>query len=167
MTSGIRVTTIAVMSMSNAERQQRYRDRKKQAKLAAVPSLSPVGTGSALGGGLGPAGQRLWDAVVADYELAAYEEAVLLQAARTADRLEAIAAALEGAPLTVQNSRGDMIAHPLLGESRQTAALLARLCAALGLPSGVQEDASEAPQRSSRRTHRPPYRGFYNVPGAR
>jgi hypothetical protein len=158
--------TIGAVAMSNAERQRNYRERKRQAQLAAVPSLAPVGSGAAPDGGLGPAGRRLWDDVTTDFELSAHEEAVLLQACRAADRLEAINDALTDAPLTVRNSRGDLTAHPLLGEARQTSALLARLCAALGLPSGVQDEAPGAPERGSRRTHRPPFRGFYGVPGS-
>lgn len=131
-----------------------------------MPSLAPVGDGSAQDRGLGPAGQRLWDSVLADFELSEHELAVLRQACRMADRLNAINEALRDAPLTVRNSRGDLTAHPLLGEARQTSALLARLCAALGLPSGVQDEAPGAPGRGSRRMHRPPYRGFYNTMGA-
>ncbi len=157
--------TIAGMAKSNAQRQREYRERKRQARLAAVPSLGPVGSGAAPDGGLGQADRRLWDDVTADFELSAHEEAVLLQACRAADRLEALNDALRDAPLTVRNSRGDLTAHPLLGEARQTSALLARLCAALGLPSGVQDEAPGAPERGSRRTHRAPYRGFYGVRG--
>jgi len=154
------------VALSNAERQRRFRQRQKERRLAAVPSLGPVGDGATPDGGFSPAGKRLWDSVLDEYELSEHELAVLRQACRQADRLEAIERALEGAPLTVRNVRGDLTSHPLLGESRQASALLARLIAALGLPSGVQDDAPAAPQRSSRRTHRPPFRGFYNVPGS-
>jgi hypothetical protein len=69
------------MAKSGAQRQHEYRDRLRERRLAAVPSLAPVGSGVAPDGGLGPVGRRLWDDVAEDFELSAHEEAVLLQAA--------------------------------------------------------------------------------------
>jgi len=39
--------------------------------------------------GFGPAGQALWDSVLDEYELSQHKLAVLRQACRQADRLEA------------------------------------------------------------------------------
>ena len=47
------------------------------------------------------------------------------------DRLDALADALEDAPLTVTNARGDEVAQPLMVEARQQSIVLARLIAAL------------------------------------
>ena len=94
--------------------------------------------------GLSAAGRRLWKSVLDTYELDQHEELLLLQAARTADRLEDIATGLVGEPLTVSNARGDLVAHPLLNEQRQQALTLSRLLASLRLPSG---DEAERPQR--------------------
>lgn len=100
--------------------------------------------------------------MTAEWDLAVHEEAILEQACRAADRLGAMAGELAAAPLTVTNCRGDLTPHPLLCESRQTAALLARLCAALGLPAGDQDPAAGR-RTTSRRGHR----GYYNLtPGA-
>jgi hypothetical protein len=121
---------------------------------------------------LGTAGQRLWQAVDDLLELAEHERAILLAAARAADRLEQISAALADAPLVVTNYRGDQVSHPLLAESRQTALLLARLCAALNLPAGLEPDSPfEAPgQDRSKRSHRPgapaQFRGVYRPGGS-
>ena len=98
--------------------------------------------------GLGTEGRKLWRAIVADYELDQHELALLTAACRTVDRLEDIAAALDGAPLTVQNQRGDTVSQPLLVEQRMQSGSLAKLLASLRLPSGETEDgAMVRPQR--------------------
>jgi len=62
--------------------QRRYRERKRKARLLAVPSLAPVGDGAAPDGSFGPAGKRLRDSVLDEYELSEHELAVLRQACR-------------------------------------------------------------------------------------
>ncbi|GAA1449652.1 hypothetical protein [Nocardiopsis tropica] len=104
--------------------------------------------------GTGPAGRKLWLSVVTDFGLDPHEELLLIQAVRCADRLDQMADALDGAPLTVANRHGDQVPHPLLVESRQQSQLLAKLLASLRLPSG-EEDAR--PQR------RGAARGSYGV----
>lgn len=90
------------------------------------------------------AGKRLWLSALADYELDEHELALLLQACRTADYLDRLAADAANAPLLIKNSRGDDVANPLLTESRQQSIVLARLLAALRMPSGEEESR---PQR--------------------
>lgn len=90
---------------------------------------------------LGTQGRRLWRSVLDVYDLAAHEELLLLQACRTADRLDDVARALETSPLTVVNARGDVVAQPLLVEQRQQSITLTRLVASLRLP----DDAGSAP----------------------
>ncbi len=107
---------------------------------------------------LGVAGRRVWDAVVEPFELDAWESALLIEAARTADRLQALADASVGAPLTVRNARGDEVANPLLSEARQQSIVLSRLLASLRLPSG--EESASRPQR------RGAARGSYGIRGA-
>jgi hypothetical protein len=98
--------------------------------------------------GLLTEGRKLWSAVTVDYELDQHELALLVAACRTADRLQDLAEALQGAPLTVENKRGDMIVQPLLVEQRQQSLVLARLVASLRLPSGEETDGSLVrPQR--------------------
>ncbi|NYJ06591.1 hypothetical protein [Petropleomorpha daqingensis] len=91
-------------------------------------------------------GRALWRSVLTKYELEEHELALLMQACRTADRLDDIAAALVGQPLTVDNFRGDPVAHPLLNEQRQQSMTLARLLASLRIPTGDAE-ADGRPQR--------------------
>lgn len=107
--------------------------------------------------GLEAAGRRLWRSISDEYELDVHEEALLLQAARTVDRLDAIAEALVGAPLTDTNFKGDPVTNPLLVETRQQSLTLARLLASLRLPSGEEEGR---PQR------RGAARGSYGIRGA-
>ncbi len=101
---------------------------------------------------LGPGGGRLWAEVLGRYELDEHERALLLQAARTVDVLDDLAAvtAAEG-PLS---PIGDV--HPAVVEARQQRLTLARLIASLRLP----EDALDGrPQR------RGGARGSYGVRG--
>lgn len=102
--------------------------------------------------GLQESGRRLWKSVLEEFELEPHEELQLLQACRTADRLDALAGAAEGAALTVRNAKGDEVANPLLVESRQQSIVYARLIAALRLPN-------ESDQRPQHRG----VRGAYGV----
>lgn len=105
---------------------------------------------------LGPSGRELWTSITAEAELETHEKLLLLEACRVADRLQALDDELAGAPLTVVNNKGDEVANPLLTESRQQQATLARLIASLRLPTG-EEDAR--PQR------RGGARGAYGIRG--
>lgn len=95
--------------------------------------------------GLQSAGRRLWRSIIDDYDLEVHEESLLLQAARTADRLDRLAEEAASNGVTVINARGDQVPHPALTESRQQSLTLARLLASLRLPTG--ENESERPQR--------------------
>jgi len=93
--------------------------------------------------GLATAGTALWSSVTGRYDLDAHEGALLLQAARTADRLDALAAVLDREGVTL----GTGAVHPALVEARQQGLTLARLVAALRLP----EDDAEGLHRPQRR----------------
>lgn len=98
--------------------------------------------------GLGKSGKAQWNSVVQSYDLSAAERGILLQVARTADRLDAIALELEGQPLTVTDRFGQDQTHPLVVEARQSSIALARLVAALRLPDdAVDGEPGERPQR--------------------
>jgi hypothetical protein len=106
--------------------------------------------------GLNTAGRQLWKSVTDEYELDRHELLLLREACRTADRLDRLADEAIGAPVTVENHRGDQVAHPAMVESRQQAITLTRLLASLRLPSG-EEDGR--PQR------RGAARGSYGIRG--
>lgn len=107
--------------------------------------------------GLGSSGRRLFRSVADEWELDVHEQLLLLQAARCADRLDELADAQKGQPLTTQNARGEDVTSPLIVESRQQSLALARLLASLRLPSG---ETDERPQR------RGAARGAYGIRGA-
>ncbi len=93
-------------------------------------------------------GRKLWREILTDLDLDGHEMALLRGACRTTDRLEAIAAELEAAPLTVTNFKGDEVPHPLLVEQRQQLQSLARTLSSLRLPNGLTEDGElKRPQR--------------------
>ncbi|GAB5896074.1 terminase [Mycolicibacterium mageritense] len=107
--------------------------------MATIPT-SPKGTG--------PSGRKLWRDVLGKYELEEHEMALLREAVRTVDQLDALAAITERDGLMVDGERGPR-AHPALIESRQLRIALARLTAALRLPAGDEGDnpAGRRPQR--------------------
>jgi hypothetical protein len=106
-----------------------------------------VPAGGGVPAGLSVSGLRLWESVARDYELDVHEELLLLQACRTADRLDRLEVEAADGPVTVANHRGDSVAHPAMIESRQQSITLARLLAALRLPAGEDGGELARPQR--------------------
>ena len=103
--------------------------------------------------GSGPSARRLWRSVVSAYDLDVHEELLLIEACRTADRLDRLAAEAADNPVTVVNARGDQVPHPALTEARQQGQALARLLAALRLPDdqGHRGQRRGAPRGSYQR----------------
>jgi hypothetical protein len=96
---------------------------------------------------LADSGRKLWVDILEQYELDSHELLILKEACRVADRLDLLAEAAAGEPLTrISNKTGDPVANPLLVEARQQSITLARLTAALRLPT---EDLGNRPQRRS------------------
>jgi hypothetical protein len=99
---------------------------------------------------------RLWREIVALYELNPVELHLLGQAARQADLVDRLQAALEGAPLVVKGSMGQPAASPLVSEVRQHRTVLAQMLQRLRLQdsaggSGARSArASDAARRSAR-----------------
>lgn len=84
--------------------------------------------------GLSSNGLRFWHDTLDVYELTDSELALLTEACRTIDNLDALAAqiAVDGAMLT--GSMGQPVIHPGLTEARGQRVVLHRLLAALALP---------------------------------
>ncbi len=102
------------------------------------------------------AGVALWNAVLDEYELEEHELLLLREMVRTADVLDALEARVAADGVLLSSSQGER-AHPALVEARQQRITLARLQAALRLPSGEEgEGDSRRPQR------RMGVRGVYN-----
>jgi hypothetical protein len=115
---------------------------------AGVPS-APKGAGSS--------GRALWRDVLGKYELEEHELALLREAVRTVDDLDALAAVTARDGVTVDGK-----VHPALVEARQLRIALARLVAALRLPAGDEDDQAAA-RRPQRRVGA---RGVYSLGGA-
>jgi hypothetical protein len=94
--------------------------------------------------GLAASGRRLWRAILGDYDLEVHELLTLTEACRVIDRLDRLAEAGEGAPLTVENHRGDPVSNPVLTEARAQEITDVRLIASLRLPD---TDENIRPQR--------------------
>lgn len=111
--------------------------------------------------GLRAPGRRLWASVVDDYELDEHEMAMLVEAVRTVDLLDLLDARVRADGPIVASPQGDR-AHPAVVEARQQRIALARLLAALRLPSGEEGDRASGarPQR------RVGARGVYGIRGA-
>ena len=99
--------------------------------------------------GLQASGRRLWRWAADVYEFEVHEELLLLEACRTVDRLDRLAAEAFAGSVTVTNFKGDQVAHPAMVEARQQAVVLSRLLATLRLPSG--EEAQRPQRRGSAR----------------
>lgn len=107
---------------------------------------------------LGPSGRALFDDITGRFALDQGERLLLLNAARTADRLDALDAEVTRDGVTVETVQG-LRAHPALVEQRQQAVTLARLVSALRVPEDEAGDDGEAVQRPQRRAGvRGPYR---------
>jgi hypothetical protein len=101
--------------------------------------------------GLSASGRRLWQSITDIYELDVHEQLILAQACRTADLLDKLADDLLTVPRTLENVRGDVVSHPALNEYRQQSLVLARLLAALRLPTGDEDDLTRPQRRGAPR----------------
>lgn len=98
-------------------------------------------------------GRALWRAVVAEFDLDEHERQLLHETCRTRDLCDRLQAVLDQDGPMSESSQGVRV-HPAAVELRQQRIVLARLLAALNVPSG-EEDAG---------AHRAP-RGVYGVRG--
>ena len=121
--------------------------------MSTAPPPPPTGSKAA--------GKRLWSSVVDGYELDEHETALLVEAVRTVDALDALDARVRRDGVVVSTPQGDR-AHPALVEARAQRIVLARLLAGLRLPAGEAGDE----QTSARPQRRSGYRGTYGIRGA-
>lgn len=84
--------------------------------------------------GLSDAGTALWTSIAGTWVLRADERQVLADAAREADLIARLSAALASSPLTVLGSQGQEVASPFVSELRQHRNCLAALLRQLKLP---------------------------------
>ncbi|MFJ3635228.1 hypothetical protein [Streptomyces sp. NPDC090112] len=101
--------------------------------------------------GLAEAGRTLWQQITTDYELGADELALLGQACRTLDELEAIGTSLAAGPVVVHGSTGQPKASALFAEARAHRLVLAKLLDQLALPAeGEDVGKTPAQERASK-----------------
>ncbi|GAA1950545.1 terminase [Agromyces allii] len=104
---------------------------------------------------LGASGSALWEELTDFVVFDVHETALLLEACRVRDRLDALNAVVCAEGVTVSSPQG-VKAHPALVEARAQGVALSRLLASLRIPD--ENDAR--PQRRGRA------RGSYGLPAA-
>ncbi|RFZ47670.1 hypothetical protein DAVIS_00385 [Mycobacterium marinum] len=92
--------------------------------------------------GLGTEGQKLWQSVVAAFELTATDDPdklrILFDACQTADLVKRLGDAAAKATLTVRGSMGQEVINPLIAQAQSSRMQLAQLLGRLNFTS--QED---------------------------
>lgn len=105
-------------------------------------------------GDLGAAGQALWNSVIADvpagWSLDEREYAILGLAARQADDLALLDAAVARDGAMSVGSKGQPVVHPALQEARQARITIGRLLGQLGLPDETGARGTAASLRGRR-----------------
>ncbi|TWS21818.1 hypothetical protein FK268_22520 [Tsukamurella sputi] len=94
---------------------------------------------------MGEAGKSLYVALSAMYTVDDVNLALVLEACRIVDQTARINDALDGAPLTVVNARGDTICNPMIPELRQLSTALRGIFNALGV-SKLEQYRSAKPR---------------------
>ncbi len=105
--------------------------------------------------GLKRSGRALWRAVTRDYVLDDHETAVLREACRTVDSLDALQRQLEADGVMSESTQGTRV-HPALVELRQQRITFARLLTALRIPT--EDDTGRTQGRGAPR-------GVYGIAG--
>ncbi|MDO9498107.1 MAG: hypothetical protein Q7J48_20555 [Nocardioides sp.] len=98
-------------------------------------------------------GRALWRAVLAEFDLDEHERQLLHETCRTRDLCDRLQAVLGNEGVMSESSQGVRV-HPAVVEIRQQRIVLARLLAALNVPSGEEAPAARG------------VRGVYAVRGA-
>ncbi len=119
--------------------------------LASVPEADPDAGAPPPPDGLKDAGRRLWVSVLSGWEIDAWEQLLLLQACRVADRLDELAEIASTATAIVTSSKGDATPHPAIVEARQQSIVLTRLLASMRLPVGDEDDLTRTQRRGGAR----------------
>lgn len=82
-------------------------------------------------------GRRLWRALIATYDFAPAELALLHELARSLDRIDEVRAIIERDGLIAAGSKGQPAAHPLLADERAHRVIAARIASQLDLPDAT------------------------------
>lgn len=101
--------------------------------------------------GLGKAGRRLWRSLIDRFEFDPHELIMVEAAARQADMIAGLEAAIKDDGLTVAGSARQVRVHPAVAEARQSRLALSKLLADLRVPV---EDETTAEKRTSQAARR-------------
>ena len=93
--------------------------------------------------GLGPAGRKLWKAIVSDWQLRPDELAVLESVCFEADIIRRLQDEMVDSPLTAKGSMGQLVEHPVSVALRQHRATQAQLLKQLQIPDQDEDEAEE------------------------
>lgn len=91
-------------------------------------------------GDLGPIGRKLWNSVVAVYDLAPAEVETLRQAARTCDLIWALSGELLDQPAMIRGSVGQMKLNPIVAAVADQRRLLDGLLRSMNLPMPEEDE---------------------------
>lgn len=159
------------MALTNAERQRRYRERKRaerQESGAVTPAVTETETRNSVTRtpDLGARGRRLWQQVVEESPgLSPREQVLLEEACRTVDRLDGLDRVLRGDDcmwLHSANEDGSVVKVVLnnaLAEARQQQTTLARLLAELRHSRAASVAGGNPPRRVGAGVSGPPKPG--------
>jgi hypothetical protein len=105
----------------------------------------------------GPAGRRLWRAVLSEYSLTGADLEVLRQAVLIADELDGLESLVRAGGPLIRNRDGEPVANPASVQHRLLSVCLGRLLAC------IRVIADEAPgEAGTRLQHRSGFRGPYS-----
>lgn len=88
---------------------------------------------------LGPAGRKLWAAIVAGWELADHEVLVLADACRQADRAAEARRLIDAEGITVESGRAGLKPHPAVAIERNAQASVVTLLRSIGIAAGAEQ----------------------------
>lgn len=91
------------------------------------------------------AGETLRSSMLATYDLADHEAALLVEVARTVDVLDVLQAAVDRDGMVLEGGR----IHPAVQEARAARLVLTRLLASLRIPEEQEDGTDVRPQRRS------------------
>ncbi len=119
--------------------------------MAEMPEKQPVPRAPR---GLGSAGKALWRLV---HQTFSFEDephllAILEEACKVRDVIEALDAAMQGEPMTVLGSARQLTIHPLISQAGAERSRLASLLKAIGLPDNDDPDDPQQRRRAAART---------------
>lgn len=119
--------------------------------MAETPEKPPIPRAPR---GLGSAGKALWKSV---HQTFSFEDephllAILEEACKVRDVIEALDAAMQGEPMTVLGSARQLTIHPLISQAGAERSRLAALLKAIGLPDNADPEDPQARRSAAGKT---------------